>query len=659
MKIVKGIFISFTALIILAIGGLFIFIKTFDLNRYLPQITQAAEQALGRTVHIDRADLALSWTGLAVDVSGINIAEAAQFGSQPFVNIEKAHLSLDFAPLLIQREIRFTQADVIAPKINIIRNSDGLMNVQTLSSPPLVASGSTSRRLGEDGVRGGVEGSMPSATQTPASAAVPVSSAAPSFPALSVRAITIQHALVNFIDQGSLPLNIKIPNLDAKIDGFSLSAPFAVTVDAAFLSNTNNVHATAVAALILEQMGASVRDLEIKADLAPMDSKQAQRITPALAQIPFPDAIKGVLTAKMPQIQINAKGLSGINGRVVLSDASFKFKELLNPVLANANADMILDQLDIRELVLRIGSGTITTEGQIKDYLKSQKYHFKSTVKDLAVEELIDQKAFPVEMKGKVAGEVSLDGEGFTPEAIYRHLKADGALGMTDGVIEKLNILKLILGKLDILPGLAQAIDQQLSTQLKEKLGGDNTFLDKAEAKISVANGAVNLNDVLVQSKVFELKARGTMGFDLKTAVNVDVWMAPDISEDIAKTVKPLQGLVGTDDKRLYVPGKLTGKAPALAYMPDMAYLTKNIAISEGKQQITNQLEKVLDKNPVVRSILESVLGGGKNSTEASQPSSDSQSTAGDGTSQDSSEPQTKAKTAEKLINNVLGTIFK
>ena len=61
MKVLKNILVGFLVLIVLLVGGVVVFLKTFDMNKYVPQITQQVVQTIGRDLKIGHAALALSW----------------------------------------------------------------------------------------------------------------------------------------------------------------------------------------------------------------------------------------------------------------------------------------------------------------------------------------------------------------------------------------------------------------------------------------------------------------------------------------------------------------------------------------------------------------------------------------------------------------------
>ena len=188
-------------------------------------------------------------------------------------------------------------------------------------------------------------------------------------------------------------------------------------------------------------------------------------------------------------------------------------------------------------------------------------------------------------------------------------IKAEGNITLLDGRLEKWNILKSVLGRINVIPGLGEQIEALMSDKLRSKLGGDSTILDKMQAKFTVDAGQVFIDDGFVGSPLFEAKAKGTAGFDGTVSVEVSVYVAPDLSADLTDSIMLLKGLLDAD-KRIYVPGRVAGRWPGVSYTPDMGYLGRKIATDEGIQRIGDQLEKVLDKNPEVKEILNSVLNG-------------------------------------------------
>ena len=188
-------------------------------------------------------------------------------------------------------------------------------------------------------------------------------------------------------------------------------------------------------------------------------------------------------------------------------------------------------------------------------------------------------------------------------------LPVSGEAFFADGRLENFNVLKAVLGRINVIPGLGEQIEGLLSETLREKLGGDTTVLDKARVQFTIRQGQIFIDDAVVQSPLFEGGIKGAAGFDGTVSMDVSFYVAKDLSQEITRSITPLQGILDQDG-RLYVPGKLTGQAPKLRYIPDANYLAKKIVTSEGVKQISQQLEKALNKNPEVKEILNNVLNG-------------------------------------------------
>jgi hypothetical protein len=108
----------------------------------------------------------------------------------------------------------------------------------------------------------------------------------------------------------------------------------------------------------------------------------------------------------------------------------------------------------------------------------------------------------------------------------------------------------------------------------------------------------------------------------------------------------------------LYIPGKLSGIIPKVSYAPDLEYISKKVASNEAADAVGQQLDKVLEKNPEVRDILNAVLGGVKEES-TSVPPETKPFTEGAATSDQVQEPQEGSTKAKKLINNIFNQILK
>ena len=96
MKILKIALISIGALIVVAVTAAIIFIKTFDVNRYKPQIIGEATKAMSRRVDFAKADLGVSLIqGISLKISDFSIAEDPEFGKGNFLSVKEISVGVD------------------------------------------------------------------------------------------------------------------------------------------------------------------------------------------------------------------------------------------------------------------------------------------------------------------------------------------------------------------------------------------------------------------------------------------------------------------------------------------------------------------------------------------------------------------------------------
>jgi uncharacterized protein involved in outer membrane biogenesis len=559
MKALKIIFFSVIALIVLTVLGIFIFVKTFNVNKYLPQITQQAGQAINRKVNIDHANLTLDLRGLSLALKGITIIDDPQFGPNNFLSLSTADVGLDVAALL-RRQLNITRIILDHLKISIIRSANGTINAQTLAA---AASG-------------------PAASPIAANASSkPQANPAMALPAIFVKSLVVKHVQLSFEDQNpQAPLNLAVSDGDININDFSLNGPFDFTINLNVAAKTgNNIAMTGHCALDAAKSAVHVTDIHIKSDLNQWDWEKVKAITPALASLPVASQIKGDLALDIPQLNVSSTGLQNLSV----------------------------------SLQMHAGSGEINAQVTVHGISTSPIYDFHITSKSVKIEELLDQSKTPAQIEGELNADFSGTGQSFEPQSMLTNLKGEGNTSLNNGKIEKLNILKTILGKLDFIPGLGgilqNAIETSLPSNIKSELDTDTTELTKAEGKIKVENKTINLEDAQLESKLFSINAQGTVDFDLNTNINVKTYLASDLSGALTQKAKPLQSLLD-EQNRLYLPGSVSGKAPSsIAYHLQTDYVTKKVTVFEGSQQ----LQKVFSKNPQIGNILNTLLGTPQN----------------------------------------------
>ncbi len=626
MKAVKIIFAILLGLIVVIGLGLFIFVKTFNLNKHLPQITAELSKSLGRTVNISKADLNLSFSrGIYLQLSDLSIADDERFSKEAFFVLPQAQLGVQILSLLTKHTIDIGDIVLTHPSIQIIRDAKGMINAQTIATPTDVST--------ETG-----------ATPEPPQAKASKSSSVQGLPALSIKSIVVNEAQVHFVDLNpAMPLDIHIPVVNIKVEGLSWNNSFDITANAQVFANGPNIFIKSKARLDMAASAMTVEHTDANLDLATIDAAQLKTLSPILAQAPLPKSLSGQLTATVPSFTVGANGVSGFNAAIVLTNGTIGMPAPI-PSLSSVSISSTVDLADVhvKEFSLGLGGGKVTGTADLLGYVQSQSYKFNAKLDGLFVEQLVDQKDLPVGVKGKLSGQVSGGSQSFDPMVALRNMNVQGDFRLNEGVLERLNISKIVLGSvLGKIPGLAEMADGFLAQKINDAIGDESNVIDQAGLKFNMHDLIVVIEDGFLNSKPLTVKAKGTMPLRGETQINVSTIFTKETTDKIVSKVKELESLK-LDDGLIHVDGIIGGELPNLKFTPDVdiSRIGRNVAVNEGSKA----LDKVIEKNPEVGQILNAVFGGNKDAAASGdQGAADSQG-------------QSKSK---ELINNVLGNIFK
>src|SRR3989338_1706566 len=286
LKIIGILFLVILIFVIIALIGGFIFLKNFDIKKYKPQIIQAAGQSLGRPINFNDIDLKVSLEkGIRFHLTDFSIAENPDFGSDNFVVVEEIDAGVDIIPFLLSRQISVPSILVRSPRVEIVRNADGSLNIQTIGPP----------------TQGSSQGNKTA------------SSSAFALPAIFINSFKIENAQVSLTDKSVQPeskLSVTQASLD--VQRFSLTKPFNIVFEAAILSPQKNFSWAGKAQLKLTANEAKISDTEMNLDLnhLPLDKL---RSLPWLQSITFPQVLEGQLKVKIKEAVASDKGLGNIN----------------------------------------------------------------------------------------------------------------------------------------------------------------------------------------------------------------------------------------------------------------------------------------------------------------------------------------------------------
>lgn len=581
--------------LVFVFGGIFIFINTFDLNKFLPQLTGQLSRTLGRQVTVDKAGLQLSLKyGIIADIQGISVAENEKFAKEPFLQIGHIHCGVNVLALLTKRQVAITSIVVQSPQLTVIRNEKGDFNYESL-----------------------IEATKPSEGSKAPASSHPEKSAEVAMPELLVNSFEINGAKIAFSDRSTKPaMNVAIENINAKVTNFSLTEPFKVQLDASFFAPANNIHIEGASRIDLGLQQVRCDDVHLSFDLGTLDIARMNKDIPSLAPAGLQAGVKGLIEVVISQMVVEPKGLLVLSLDGNFSDGRFPLKMFVKPIeQLNVKFNVSESRVKVSDLTFVLGAGRVTGGANIKEYMASQGFDAEANIEGLLFEDTIDQSQSPARLKGTMTSTVKIAGEGFTSEALE---KVYGQLqfALTNGELTNVNIIKSILERVPVLSALSAVAGSQLSEDWQTKVGGELTKIEKATVKARIENKSVLLDEAHVASEKFTLVANGKAGFDQTVDMEAELIMSRELSDSIIESAGDMKALAD-EQGEIRFPVKITGKVPELSYMPDVAYISKLVIVNKGG----GALQKVLDKNPEAKKFLEIFTGGTGDDQGASEQS--------------------------------------
>jgi len=612
MKAVKIVLLIAVVLVAVLMVAAFIFIKTFDLNRYKPQIISRASEALGRPVDFSRVDLTCSLgQGVSMRLSDLAIGEDPAYAKGDFLTVKDVSLGVDVLGYIFERKINIPSIFLDAPRVTIIRSGDGSINLNKIG------------RIKEKDEDRDI--SVPTIAK---------------LPALLISSVKATGGNLTYIDRlFKPPMTIEVKGLDVEASKISLTDSFPFSVEAAVFSDEKNVVLGGYVGYDLLGGELTIRDLKGTIDLDQLLLQQIARDLPMTKNFSFPTSLRGKALLSLQQMSVGAKGLTGLSAEVSLQGASIKLKEM-NQALQDVEivARVTENDIFVKDASARIGEGNIAASGAIGDYVSKQNYQIQATAQDLDLSDIINQEGMPVNLSGGAAIQLNLKGMGFSPSNINSNLSGQAEISLFKPTLKDVNVLRTVLDKISVIPGLSQDVEANLPERFKEKMTQKDTVFSDVRLPVTVADGRMSLMDAVIQADEFTFKGNGEVGFDGAFAVEGEFLIPRDLSEAMLAAADELQFLLNRDNQ-IYIPLRVAGDGNALAFYVDAAYMAHRIVMEQGKRQ----LFEVIDK----------ALGGEKKAEEgAASSTTEGKDTQDDG-SLESEEP-----TTEEQIKDFLREIF-
>ncbi len=622
MKFVKVFLIVLAAIFIVASAVLFYFIKTVDVNKYVPQIASEVKKMTGRGLVIGKVGIELSFSrGLVLDINGVTLSDHPAFSYKPFVTIDRISLGLSLRPLIIERKIQIGQVTISQPKVVVIRNKEGQINAASMAAQPLK------------------EAPKAVYDEAPKEMALPI---------LLVDDLVVSNASVTYIDQTfSEEMKVVVDKADITIKDLSLTTPFSYEIKAALFSNEQDVEIKGRARIDLKAQAISIEGLSIGVELGKVSIDQ---LTQSLAMLKPAGlrTMKGRIDVAVSDARASAKGLEDFHGEARMKNGHIA--STLCPIPAEDIKFLVKfdpKKLFIDSLTAVVAGGGVDVNGIVDQYMKLPAVVLKAKVTDLQLKDITTAYNLPVNVSGKLAVEVNTSFAGFTPDDMLVSLRGDLQADLKDGVVEGENFLKTALGSIPMLPNLLQVVYEDLPAGTREDIDRGTTVIERANVIARMEGKAVTIREANMISRDLAVSAHGVVTMLDSINMNADVMMSKELSAVLTRKASDLTALLN-DENKIYIPIIISGPVVRPQIQPDIEYLSKKLLMGRGKKELLS----VIEKNPEVQGVLNSLFGGSRAPSQEEGP--DGSSNTSGASSEENTQTQNK-KTVGALLDLISG----
>lgn len=569
MKILKILLISIVILISLLLTAGIIFIKTFDLNRFKPQIISQANKALNRRVNFEKMSLSFSLRrGINLKISNLLISDESAFEKNDFLAVKDIFVAIDVLKYIFKKEVNVTNVLIDSPSMTIIRQKDGIVNVQT----------------SVQSVQAGKE-----------SATFPRLKPPLAIPAILISSLNVSNGAVTFIDHSfEPPLRLGISDVRFSMSKISLTESFPFIAEAAILNDKRNIKLEGKASIDLKTNEITISEVKGTLELSDIRMEKIPVAFPMTKGAVFPESLKGKAQILIKNLTAGPNGLIGLTADIVLNDGVLRFKEMALPIENVAmNVNITEKKIIFDKASLVIGKGKITASGAIDNYLAAQEYNIDADAQNLKLQDLLAQDKSPVKVEGLASAKMKLKGQGFTPQALQSTLSGEADISIVQAMLKDLNVFRTVLDKISVIPGLAQRIEAGLPQAFKQKLTQPDTVLSDIKLPVTLENGRLLTKDAALGAEEFMFKGNIETGFDGSYFLEGSFLIPQEISASMVARLPELQYLLN-ESKQIYIPLKISGKAGNPKFKVDAEYIAKRVFTNQATEQLFKAIDKAL-----------------------------------------------------------------
>jgi AsmA protein len=520
------IVIGLLVVVVLVVGGILALPFLIDLNKYQDQYKPLIEDALNRKVQLQDIRLTI-WPRIGARVAGFAVLDDPAFGSGPFASLSSLDVGVKLMPLL-SGQVEVEEVTLRDPVITVIKNKKGVLNAST---------------IGRRGVP------IP---ETPSRAPIPSTEGPLKILALlAVDQVAITGGKVTYRDlSAATPTEYVLQDLDVLLKSVRLGETPSLRLDT--LVQPFNLPV---------KLEGTFGPLKETADV------DAINFQLAIGKTEF--TITGKTAGQNATVNVAAAMINTANLPITLPLAKpIEIKDL------RISAEVKGQEAKLSTLSFQLFDGQVNGQGRLVTGSEAPPFNGDVAIQGVQLGPVLNAVAeTPLSISGAAGADLRLQGRGFSMPDLTKGLEGTGHLAVKDGKIEGVNLLQEAIL---ILKVAGITVDNPKATAFST-----------IETDLSIKQGIIHVQRLLMDSHDFQATGGGTIGFDQTLNLGVTLNLSQDLSKKIAGASPVIK--LALKEGRLSLPLSIGGTVQTPSYRLDMKGLTGNV-----QEQVKKKAEEAI-----------------------------------------------------------------
>ncbi|BFU89370.1 MAG: hypothetical protein NTAFB01_05570 [Nitrospira sp.] len=520
------ILIGLFVVVLLLVGVVIALPFLIDLNKYQDQYKPIIEDALNRKVQLQDIRLTI-WPRIGARVAGFAVLDDPSFGSAPFASLSSLDVGVKLMPLL-SGKVEVEEITLHQPVITVIKNKNGVLNAST---------------IGRKGV---------AVPEKPSRAPIPSTEGPLKILALlAVDRVSIDGGKLTYRDlSAAKPTEYMVQDMELLLQDVRLG-------------RTPRLH-----------FGSLVQpfNLPVKLDgsFGPLrEAMDIDAISFELAVGKTDFTITGNADGNDANIYITSPVINTANLPV-----SLPLKKPVDMKNFQIAAEVKGQGVKLNTLSFQLFDGQIKGQGKLIAGSDTPPFKGSVTVQGVQLGPALNAVAeTPISVSGTAGADLSLQGIGFSMPDLTTALEGTGHMMVKDGKIEGVNLLQEVVSALKV-AGIS--LDNAKATAFSA-----------IETDLLIKQGIINVQRLLMDSHDFQATGGGTIGFDQRLNLLVNLNLSQDLSQKIAGASPVMK--IALKEGRLNLPLAITGTAQAPSYGVDLKGVSGKV-----QEQVKKKVEEAV-----------------------------------------------------------------